>query len=39
MLLPSILVYVSVVVGQVILAFFENYYAMASMADVTKMNN
>ena len=36
MLLPSILVYVSVVVGQVILAFFENYYAMASMADVTK---
>lgn len=36
MLLPSILTYVSVVVGQVILAFFENYYAMASMADVTK---
>ena len=36
MLLTSILAYVCVVVGQVILAFFENYYAMASMADVTK---
>ncbi|RMA70599.1 ABC transporter ATP-binding protein, partial [Petrotoga olearia] len=36
LLLPSMLAYITVVVGQVVLAFFENYYAGASEADVIK---
>jgi len=36
LLLPSMLAYLTVVVGQVILGFFENYYASASEADVIK---